>query len=285
MNASSFYSSIELLSYSPSRILPSFDVAGGNADFIEAVCQFSVEHDRPCLLASTPGSIDSYHGLANFVQTSNFFINKYKAKVAPHIDHCTSRSFISESLDLGIRSVMYDGSELLFEENLKNTSDVVRLASNFGATVEGELGIIGGKEDEVVHSSSRFPDIDQCRLFVEATGVDLFAPAIGTVHGCDIDQMDIQWGLLDQLVDFPARLVLHGGTGLEADLLRAVLIKPFVKINYATECRRTFLEALSTSISMQGALVKPQFHLHEARVALMQFFNDTCSMLDDIQSG
>ena len=107
---------------------------------------------------------------------------------------------------------MYDGSHLSLEENIKNTAKIVKLSKNNGVSVEGEVGVIAGKEDEIINESNKYPTFDQALRFVEETNVDFFAPAIGTAHGFYHSKPDIQWkkvNLFHPYLRFYLQYALH----------------------------------------------------------------------------
>ncbi|MBQ6600821.1 MAG: class II aldolase [Clostridia bacterium] len=155
--------------------------------------------------------------------------------VAVHLDHGTSLECIGQALRLGFTSVMFDGSHLPFEQNVEMTKQVVEMAKSTGAAVEAEIGCVGGSEDGSVDIAMRCTSPDQAKLFIERTGVDCLAIAIGNAHGFYKDTPELRFDILsevDRLVEVP--LVLHGGTGIsEEDFIRCHQ-NGIKKINIAT---------------------------------------------------
>lgn len=274
-------SGIELINSSPQQIsVPSFDVGGGNIDMIDAVCEVLAERNIAAFLVSTPSSIEDYFGMSYFVQAVKAGAEKHNAKIATHLDHATKVADIEMAIDLGFSSVMYDGSSLAIEKNIELTKIIVNSAHAQGVSVEAELGIIGGKEDLIVAESSQFPTLEQATEFIEKTGIDYFAPAIGTVHGFFIGEPDIQWKLVDQLTtNCSVPLVLHGGTGLPDHVVIDLLQKGFQKINYATGIRAAFMKGIQEGLSGAGKHTKPQTYLRQAREQVKKFVHHIADLV------
>jgi tagatose 1,6-diphosphate aldolase GatY/KbaY len=257
----------ELLNTSQNQIsVPAFDVGGGNIDMINAVCEVLASRNVAAFLVSTPSSIEDYFGMPHFVRAVETAAERYNANVVTHLDHATKVADVEKAIDLGFSSVMYDGSSLSIEENSELTKKIVQYAHSKGVSVEAELGVIAGKEDLVVAESSRFPTLEQAVEFIEYTGIDYFAPAIGTVHGFFKGEPDIQWDLVHKLnSNCLIPLVLHGGTGLPDPVVSDLLQKGFQKINYATGIRAAFMEGLQEGLSGADKQTKPQIYLRHAR--------------------
>lgn len=177
--------------------------------------------------------------------------------IALHLDHCTDPDYCRVCMESGYSGVMFDGSSLDLEENIRRTRLVVSYGRALGVAVEGELGVVSGVEDELVVSDDgqQLCDPAQAERFVTETGLDLFAPAIGTAHGVyktadpkvDFDRFArIQEHLNGESLRYP--LVVHGGTGLpEATVLRLVAIGG-AKLNVSTELKHVLIDALHTYI-------------------------------------
>ena len=147
-----------------------------------------------------------------------------KVDVAVHLDHGLTIETVKKALDLGFTSVMLDASTLPFEENIANTKKVVELAAQYGATVEAELGLVGGSEDGSCDHGIRCTDPDDAKIFTEQTGIDALAVAIGNAHGNYPVAPTLAFGVLEQIynkVEIP--LVLHGGSGItDKDFQKAI---------------------------------------------------------------
>lgn len=158
-----------------------------------------------------------------------------KVDVAVHLDHGLTIETVKKALELGFTSVMLDASTLPFEENIAKTRQVVELAARYGATVEAELGLVGGSEDGSDDHGVRCTDPEDAKSFAERTGIDALAVAIGNAHGNYPVAPKLAFDVLEQIqrrVSIP--LVLHGGSGIEdVDFQRAIALG-IRKVNIAT---------------------------------------------------
>ncbi len=151
-----------------------------------------------------------------------------KVPVCVHLDHCDDLTYLERSLELGFTSVMFDGSLLPYEENVEKTKIAVALAKKYGANVEAEIGVLGGREagakDTGVKIEDMYTDPDLAKQFVEETGIDALAASFGTAHGFYAVAPKLDFARIErinELVDVP--LVMHGGSGVSPeDYLRAI---------------------------------------------------------------
>lgn len=176
-----------------------------------------------------------------------------------HLDHCSDVEFCKRCADLGYTNIMFDGSQLDFDENVRVTRDVVEHCHRLGdITVEGELGTVSGVEDQVRVAESEAELCDPVRSleFVERSGVDLFAPAIGTAHGVyrtenpkiDFNRFEkIQNIVNGQRINAP--LVVHGGTGLKPEVVRRLVALGGAKFNVSTDLKYALIDATHDYIS------------------------------------
>jgi len=163
-----------------------------------------------------------------------------------HLDHCPDVRVIEECLEAGWNSVLFDGSGLNYEDNLKRTKEVVALAKRHGAAVEGELEAVKGVEDGVgSEDETGIVPVDEAVEFVRQTGIDSFAPAIGTAHGLYKAEPKINFDRVSAIVALqPIPIVLHGGTGLSAEVFRKLIARGVAKVNISTQLKITFADAL-----------------------------------------
>ncbi len=176
-----------------------------------------------------------------------------------HLDHCTDADYCKHCADLGYTNIMFDGSKLDFEENVRVTRDVAEYCHRLGdITVEGELGTVSGVEDQVRVAETEAELCNPARSmeFVERTGVDLFAPAIGTAHGVymtenpkiDFERFEkIQKIVNGQQVNAP--LVVHGGTGLKPEVVRRLVHLGGTKFNVSTDLKYALIDSTYDYIS------------------------------------
>ena len=189
-----------------------------------------------------------------------------KMPVAVHFDHGKTFEKIKQALDIGFSSVMYDGSHLPFEENCEMTAKVNKLAKEYGATCEGEIGCVGGSEDGSENIAINCTSPDQALAFYENTGIDAVAVAIGNAHGFYKDAPELRFDILEKVqssVDVP--LVLHGGTGIEPEDFIRCHQNGIKKINIATA---TFAAAEGKAREgYEKGTIKGYYDLHQAEIA------------------
>ena len=158
-----------------------------------------------------------------------------KVDVAVHLDHGLTMETVKKALELGFTSVMYDSSTYPFEENMARTREVVEIAKKYGATVEAELGMVGGSEDGSCDHGIRCTDPEDAKAFCENTGIDALAVAIGNAHGNYPVAPTLAFDVLEEIdrkTEIP--LVLHGGSGITDEDFRRAISLGIVKVNIAT---------------------------------------------------
>jgi ketose-bisphosphate aldolase len=171
---------------------------------------------------------------------------KSAVSVSLNLDHCRSFDMIKKCVAAGWTDVMFDGSHLPFEENIRSTAEVVEYAHSHGVGVEGELGAIAGVEDDISVAKSVLTNPDDAEQFVSETGVDVFAPAIGTAHGMYSADPVIEFDLLAGIVRrISTPVAIHGGTGLSPETIRKLIRLGGAKINVSTAIKQTFQAAVN----------------------------------------
>ena len=161
-----------------------------------------------------------------------------------HLDHCPDRKVIRECLESGWNSVLFDGSKLDYEEVLKQTKEVVALARQWGAAVEGEVEAVKGVEDGVGgdYSTPIIP-LDKAVAFIRETGIDSFAAGIGTAHGLYEGEPKINFQRVSEIVAAQSTpLVLHGGTGLSDEVFTELIARGEAKVNISTQLKITMAD-------------------------------------------
>ncbi len=176
-----------------------------------------------------------------------------------HLDHCTDPTYCMRCADLGYTNIMIDASKDPFEENVRKTRAVVEHCHAAGdITVEGELGTISGVEDQVavVEDEAALCSPELALRFIEETGVDLFAPAIGTAHGVykvENPRIDLaRLARVRELVNgrsIRTPLVIHGGTGLKPDMVRQLVSRGGAKFNVSTELKYLLIDTTRSWIA------------------------------------
>ncbi len=218
---------------------------------MEAVVEAAVELEAPLIIqvSVTPSR---FLGKEVIVAVYRTLATQARIPICLHLDHCTEVEYCKLCADAGYTNVMIDASKQKFDENIRQTREVCEYAHAIGdISVEGELGTVPGVEDQVrvLEDRAQLCDPDRAVEFVERTGVDLFAPAIGTAHGV--------YDTADPKVDFQrlatirealkARglkvpLVVHGGTGLPARTVKRLIKLGGAKFNVSTELKHTLID-------------------------------------------
>lgn len=199
-----------------------------------------------------------------------------KVKVAVHLDHGLTFEVIKQALDFGFSSVMFDGSEYSLEENIRRTKEVKELAARYGASLEAELGAVGGNEGNGDKAVS-YTNPDDAELFFNAVGMDALAVAIGNAHGHYTSVPQLRFDVLEEIHQrIRVPLVLHGGSGISFEEFRKTIGHGIRKINIATasfdamtEADREYLEknpdgnyfGLSSS-GIRGVYENVMKHIH-----------------------
>lgn len=173
------------------------------------------------------------------------------APLVVHVDHGETYEYVERGFAVGFNSAMYDGSRLPYDDNVAQTRAVVRLAAERGFGVEGELGIMPGREDGVesngVADETLYTRPEDAAAFVQATGVTALACSFGTVHGLYKAEPKINYELITELrAAGGVPVVMHGGSGLSDEEYRASIDRGVRKINYYTYADKSALEAVRT---------------------------------------
>ena len=172
--------------------------------------------------------------------------------VALHLDHGASYELPERCMEAGYTSVMFDGSRLPFAENFQLTRRVVELAHANGVSVEGELGHVAHKDETGRDITNFYTRPEDALRFVEETGVDALAVAIGTAHGFYKGEVRLDFERLDRIRDVVGErvaLVLHGGSGVPDELLRQAILHGISKINFGTELKNAFTRSVKTTLA------------------------------------
>ncbi|HET7560607.1 MAG TPA: class II fructose-bisphosphate aldolase, partial [Limnochordia bacterium] len=191
-----------------------------------------------------------------------------RVPVAFQLDHARELADVYPALRHGFSSIMYDASELPFDANVAVTRQVVDLCHGMGVTVEGELGHVGGVEDDVEGGDSVYTDPEQAVRYVAETGVDALAVAIGTAHGIFKETPRLDFDRLKLLCEqVPVPIVIHGGSGLEAETYRRFCRLGARKINIGTEMKIAYMEAVKRFVAAHPDETDPRKLLPEVRGA------------------
>jgi fructose-bisphosphate aldolase class II len=206
-----------------------------DTDMLEAVISAAEELRSPVIIG-TAEVLLPYGELQLIAPAMVNMAKRASVPVVVHYDHGLTFERCLEALQLGFTSVMFDGSANELSENLRATREIVRIAHTFGATVEGEIGHVGDAENDDNATDDMYTTPKEAKDFVEATGVDALAIAIGTAHGAYKTKPRLDIGRLQEIrntIDTP--LVLHGGSGLSDDDFRNTIKNGIAKVNIFTD--------------------------------------------------
>ena len=216
-----------------------------NLEWTKAILTTAQACNSPVILGVSEGAAKYMTGYRTVVGMVNGMIDcmGITVPVALHLDHGTYEGALG-CIEAGFSSVMFDGSHYPIDENIEKTKEIIRRASEKGVSVEAEVGAIGGEEDGVIGGGEK-ADPNECAR-IAALGIDMLAAGIGNIHG----PYPANWPGLDfsvlakvQEVSGGIPLVLHGGTGIPADMIQKAISLGVSKINVNTECQLSFAAA------------------------------------------
>jgi len=263
-----------------------------NMEVAQAIIQAAVKMKSPVILQTTEGAI-KYAGV-EYLKCLVYTAAKEKVPVCLHVDHGRDINLIKKCIKAGWTGVMYDGSHLPFKDNIKNTKKIVNFAHKKGIGVEGELGTIGGVEEQIEARKIIYTDPDAAIEFVEKTGVDALAIAIGTSHGAykfaGKARLDLHLlKTIKQRLNMP--LVLHGASevpgwlvtqaarygadlgkpeGVPEDQLKMAISYGINKVNTDTDLRLAFDAAIRKFLAEKPSDFDPRHILGPARELIQQ---------------
>lgn len=211
---------------------------------LEAVLAGAVEARSPVIVQTSVKTVKSIGSKVLFGLWETMTAG-IEVPVALHLDHCPDRDVITECLERGWNSVLFDASALPVEENQRQTIEVVEQARNFGAHVEGEIESIRGVEDGIGSDEvSAQQTLDVSLRFIETTGVDVFAPAIGNAHGVYKHEPVLDFQRVSDIVDaHPIPIALHGGSGLTDAQFADLIARGCAKVNISTALKITYMKS------------------------------------------
>lgn len=243
--------------------------AAYNLETVRTLVETADMLKAPLMIQTTPGTIDNA-GIEYLSALVRVAAEKASIPIALHLDHGDSLDRVRLCLEHGYTSIMIDGSHLPYEENVALVSEAVKMAHAKGVPVEAELGQIGGVEDDlqVDEKNAGYTDPDQAADFVERTGLDSLAVAIGTAHGLYIHEpkLDVErLSAIRQRVSVP--LVLHGASGVPDELVRETVRRGIAKINIATELKHPFAHSLRDYFQEHPGETDPRKYFKPAQKA------------------
>ena len=233
----------------------------------EAIVAGAEEAQRPVLLQISENTAAYHGGLAPLARACLTIADQARVPVAVHLDHATSVDLVRQAVGLGVTSVMFDASTLPHEENVSATREVVRWCHGRGVAVEAELGEVGGKDG--VHAAGARTQPDEAVQYVDDTGVDSLAVAVGSSHAMVTREAVLDDGLIARLArSVPVPLVLHGSSGVPDEGLVSAVAAGMTKINIATHLNASMTRAVRAALEADPRLVDPRKYLAPGRQAV-----------------
>lgn len=250
--------------------VPAFNIH--NLETLQVVVETAAEMRSPLIVAGTPGTF-SYAGIGNIVAIAGDLARTWNQPLAIHLDHHEGLDDIAQKVQMGVRSAMIDGSHLPFADNVALVKQVTDYCHRYDVSVEAELGRLGGQEDDLVVDSkdALYTHPQQAREFVELTGIDSLAVAIGTAHGLYTATPKLDFERLAEIrnqVEVP--LVLHGASGLATTDIRRAISLGICKVNVATELKIAFSDALKTYLAAHPDASDPRHYMIPAKAAMKE---------------
>ncbi len=247
-----------------------------NLESLQAIIQAAEEERSPLILATSEGAIN-YMGMDHVIGMVKGYLKNTDLPVALHLDHGGSFEAAMKCIRKGYSSVMIDASKYPFEENIAKTREVVQAAHAVGVTVEAELGRLVGNEDDVTvtEKEAAMTNPDEAVEFVERTGVDCLAVAIGTAHGVYKGDPELDFDRLQKIndkVDVP--LVLHGASGVPDSDVQKSIEMGIRKINVNTAFQQAFTAKLREVLEENPDMYDPRKYCGPARDAMVERVKD-----------
>lgn len=244
-----------------------------NLEYAQAILQAAQEKKSPVIIGVSEGAGRYMGGYKVVVAMVKALMDEYNitVPVAIHLDHGSSFEQCAKAIHAGFTSVMIDASAKPFEENVALTQKVVELAHLHGVSVEAELGIVGGQEDDVVGKEIIYADPQECKELVERTGIDCLAPALGSVHGPYKGEPKLGFKEMEEISNLTGvPLVLHGGTGIPLKDIQKAISLGTAKINVNTENQMAQTKVVRQVLAENPELYDPRKYLGPGREAIKE---------------
>lgn len=244
---------------------------------LQAVVDAAEEEQAPAIIQTSASSTVKYYGYKPLMDMVRAVAGPSGIPFAVHLDHCKDVEMVFNCIDAGWTSVMYDGSSFPFAENLENSKKVVKRAHANGISVEGEIGAVWGVEDDinVEEHQDLLADPDKAVQYAQETGVDAFAPAIGTAHGLYKGEPKLDFDRLKTIADrIDTPIVIHGGTGLSDDVFRKLIKLGGAKVNVSTQIKIGYFDGFKSYIDSGGKIdpIKLIKHIKEIEKEIVKRF-------------
>lgn len=243
-----------------------------NLEFAQAIVEAAMEEKSPFIYGVSEGAL-KYMGMEFTVAMAEAAAKKSGLPIALHLDHGSSFEVAMACIRAGFSSVMFDGSHYTLEENIRLTKEVVKAAHAMGVSVEGELGTIGGVEDDISvdEADASLAKPEEAIRFYEETGVDCMAIAVGTAHGMYKGEVKIRYDIIEQVAGkIPVPVVLHGGSGVPDESIRKSIAAGVGKINVNTENQVACTDTIRDVLAKDSKVYDPRKYMGPAKKAMVE---------------
>lgn len=258
-----------------------------NMEIVQAIVEAAEEENSPVIIQASQGAI-KYAGLDYIVALVRTAAENSTIPICLHLDHGTDFNQVCDCIEKGFTSVMYDGSKHSLEENIRITNEVLKLARASDVSVEGELGKIGGTEDDV-HVDERdamYTDPQEAKYYVDQTGVDALAIAIGTAHGQYKGEPKLRYDILEEVKKVvEAPIVLHGSSGVPDEAIRKAVQLGVRKINIDTNIREAFVKGVHQAIAQNPNEIDPRKILGPAKEEMKKIVREKIRLFGSSGKG
>lgn len=242
--------------------IPAFNI--DNLESAMAVSEIMHEMRTPVIVQMIPRTLN-YGGIAIYPAMMRELMADCPVDYALHLDHGSSLALAKKCIAGGFSSVMFDGSLMPFEDNIKFTKEVTDFALPMDVSVEGELGTIGGKEEGDTDLEASYTKVSEAEEFVRRTNVSTLAIGVGTAHGVYKGTPHINIERIKEIhaaIDTP--LVLHGASGLSDEVLKDCIAAGITKINFATELRQAYTNGIKAEFAKDPEVFDPKIYMRGA---------------------
>lgn len=242
--------------------IPAFNI--DNLESAMAVSEIMHEMRTPVIVQMIPRTLN-YGGIAIYPAMMRELMADCPVDYALHLDHGSSLSLAKKCVAGGFSSVMFDGSLMPFEDNVKFTKEVTDFALPMDVSVEGELGTIGGKEEGDTDLEASYTKVSEAEEFVRRTNVSTLAIGVGTAHGVYKGTPHINVERIKEIhASIGTPLVLHGASGLSDEVLKDCIAAGITKINFATELRQAYTNGIKAEFAKDPEVFDPKIYMRGA---------------------
>lgn len=242
--------------------IPAFNI--DNLESAIAVSEIMHEMRLPVIVQMIPRTLN-YGGIAMYPAMMRELMADCPVDYPLHLDHGNSLALAQKCIASGFSSVMFDGSAMDFEDNVKFTKEVTDYALPMDVSVEGELGTIGGKEEGDTDLEATYTKVSEAQEFVRRTNVSTLAIGVGTAHGVykGVPKINVQRiKEIHEAIQTP--LVLHGASGLSDEVVRDCIAAGISKINFATELRQAYTNGIKAEFAKDPDVFDPKIYMRGA---------------------